>query len=248
MEPTTPGIDVAQRVAAELVARGARAVALVGSYASNTATSPYSDIDLYAIGAGPEYLLEVHDSTLVSISWRNVAGIQRSFIDPATALLAVPAWRSAIMLHDPSGVTEGIQSLARAWKWESISAAADSWVADSLTGYAEEVLRLGGAITRSRESAAAVQRNVLALRLPKVVAVHLRLLPASESTLSDEVSEAMGAEWSAAQATAFALGGESIGDSSRAAIHLFRLACVRVGGLLDERQAAVTTLALATVV
>jgi hypothetical protein len=47
---------------------------------------------------------------------------------------------------------------------------------------------------------------------------------------------------------AFAVGGESIGDSSRAAIHLFRLACVNAGGLLDERQAAVTKLALATVV
>lgn len=221
---------------------------MLGSHASGSATPPYSDIDLYAIGAGPEYLLEVHDSTLVSISWRNVAGVQRSFVDPSKALLAVPAWRSAVMLHDPSGVTEGIQSLARAWKWESISAAADAWVADSLTGYAEEVLQLGGAIARGHHSAAAVRRNLLALKLPIVIAVHLRLLPASESTLWDEVAGAMGTEWAEAQATAFALGGESIADSSRAAIRLFRLACVRVGGLLDERHTAVTKLASATVV
>lgn len=75
---TDPQIaDLARTVATELVAEGARAVALAGSHVRGDATE-LSDIDLYAIGSGPAYALRVVRGRLIAISWRTEADERRA--------------------------------------------------------------------------------------------------------------------------------------------------------------------------
>lgn len=239
---TDPEIaDLAQTVATGLVAEGATAVVLAGSHVRGDATE-LSDVDLYAIGSGAAYALRVVRGRLVAISWRTEDDERRALRQPASVGAVVPAWRAAHVLHDPDGVAEAFKREAAAFDWAAISAACDEWVAEAATGYAEEVLKLVAARRADDRLLAAVQRSVLALRLPTVLAVHHRLLYGTENRLWHLVAQAMGDEWAAAQAAALGLApGE---DADRAALQLFTLAANEVRPLLTPAQAAVVALAL----
>ncbi len=239
---TDPEIaDVARTVAVDLVGEGATAVVLAGSHARGDATD-LSDIDLYAIGEGPAYTLRVVRGRLVAVSWRSEDDERRALRQPASVGAVVPAWRAARILHDPEGVAEGLQCEAADFDWAAISAACDEWVADSTIGYAEEVLKLVAARRADDGLLAAVQRSVLVLRLPKVMAVRHRLLYDTENRLWHLVAQAMGEEWALAQTAAFGL--ESGEGPDHAAIQLFTLAVDSVRPLLTLSQVEVADLAL----
>lgn len=233
--------ELARAVALGLVADGARAVVLAGSHVRADATE-LSDVDLYAIGSGPAYVLRVVRDRLVAISWRTEDDERRALRQPASVGAVVPAWRAAHVLHDPDGVAEAFKREAAAFDWAAISAACDEWVAEAATGYAEEVLKLVAARRADDRLLAAVQRSVLALRLPLVMAVHQRLLYETENRLWHLVTQAMGEEWAAAQAAA--LGPAPGEDADRAALQLFTLAVDEVRPLLTPSQAEVADLAL----
>ena len=235
--------DVVREAAAALVAQGAEAVVLVGSEARGDAHAR-SDIDLYAIGAGPAYRLEVRSERLVSVSWRTLDAIRASLAAPEEVCQAVPAWAGSVILHDPNGTAAVIQGEARAFDWANIADACDACVPESLCGFAEEALKLRAALDRSDEWTALVQRDVLALGLASLVAVHRRLLFGTENVLWAQVAEALGPRWRAAQSSAFAQHGESVASSCAAALGLFALAAAEVDALLNERQRAVIRLAL----
>jgi len=234
-------VDLARAVAAELVAEGAKAVVIAGSQVRGDATE-VSDIDLYAIGSGPAYALRVVRGRLVAISWRREDDERRALRQPASVGAVVPAWRAAHVLHDPEGVAEGLKREAEAFDWAAISAACDEWVAEATTGYAEEVLKLVAARRADDRLLAAVQRSVLALRLPRVMAVYHRLLYETENRLWHLVAQAMGDEWAAAQAAALGLVPNE--DAARAGVRLFALAVAEVRPLLTESQVAVVDIAL----
>ena len=239
---TDPEIaDLARTVATDLVAEGATAVVLAGSQVRGDATE-LSDIDLYATGIGPAYTLRVVRGRIVAVSWRSEDDERRALRRPESVGAVVPAWRAAHVLHDPDGVAEALKREAEAFDWAAISAACDEWVAEATTGYAEEVLKLVAARRADDRLLAAVQRSVLALRLPRVMAVHHRLLYETENRLLHLVAQAMGEEWAAAQAAA--LGLASGEDADRAALQLFRLAVEEVRPLLTPSQAEVVDLAL----
>jgi len=233
-------IDLARTVATDLVAEGAKAVVLAGSQARGDATE-LSDIDLYAIGIGPAYALRVVRGRLVAISWRIEDDERRALRQPAAVGAVVPAWRDAHLLHDPDGLAAALKREAEAFDWAAISAACDEWVADATIGYAEEVQKLVAARRGDDRLLAAVQRSVLGLRLPQVMAVHHRLLYETENRLWYLVAQAMGDEWARAQAAA--LGPEPGEDADRAALQLFTLAANEVRPLLTPSQAEVVDLA-----
>jgi hypothetical protein len=238
-------IDRAGRVATDLVADGAKAVVLAGSQARGDA-GELSDIDVYAIGSGPAYTLRIVRGRLVAISWRSQDDEESALRHPASAGAAVPAWRAAYVLHDPDGVAEGLHRQAAAFDWATISTACDEWVAEATIGYAEEVLKLLAARRSGDHLLAAVQRSVLALRLPKVMAVHRRLLYDTENRLWQLVGQSMGSEWTTSQAAALGLAtGE---DADRAALHLFSLAVEEVRPLLRPSESEVADLALGAAV
>ncbi|GHJ48262.1 hypothetical protein Cs7R123_56040 [Catellatospora sp. TT07R-123] len=236
---------VADRFARELTANGARAVVLVGSVARGDAR-PTSDIDLVALGDGPEYRLAVCDGWQVSQSWRTVEQVRAGFAHPAGAGGAVPAWRGALILADPTGEAARLQAEARAWDWPLLGGAPDEWVAEQITGYAEEVHRLVGQSTGGSPRAAAVMRSLLAVRLATVLAVHHRILHDTENRLWDLVAAAEGPRWSEAQDTALGITPGGGAEMLRAAIELYAVAAQRVAHLLDADQAAVVRLALET--
>jgi hypothetical protein len=113
---------------------------------------------------------------------------------------------------------------------------ADRWVAEEITGYAEEVHRLVGNLQLQRRSAAGVQRSVLAICMAKILGVHLRILYDTENRLWDLVSARMGAKWAQLQSDALGEGGQSFEETCMAALQLFVLAAQEVRNLLDQRQ------------
>lgn len=233
--------DLAQVVASDLVGQGAKAAVLTGSHTRGDA-NPLSDVDIHAIGVGPVYTLRVERERLVAVSWKTEEDERRALREPTSVGAVVPAWRGAHILHDPDGLAARLRREAERFDWSAISVDSDKWVADATVGYAEEVLKLLAARRGNDRLLAAVQRSVLALRLPRVMAVHHRLLYETENRLWHLVAQRMGDEWAAAQAAA--LGLEPGEDADRAALRLFALAAEEVRPLLTPSQAAVAALAL----
>jgi predicted nucleotidyltransferase len=232
-------LAVAREVAQELAERGAEAVALVGSYVRGEAHA-HSDIDLLALGPRrlptsprPDELLR-RGGFLVSVSWRPADAHREDFRSPDWTAL-VPAWRSAIPIHDPGGVVQALKREAEAWTWADVEKP-DEWVAAQITGYAEEVHKLLGALAHERSWSAAVQRSLLAVRLARIMAVRLRLLHETENELWDLVAAELGEQWRRAQAAALGTGGESLEASCRAALELYRLAAREADPLLNDVQ------------
>jgi len=231
-------LHTAKAVARELAAEGAEAVVLMGSWVRGDAHRE-SDLDVNAIGRGTFYRLERRGPFLVSTSWRTAAAWRKTFRDPASVGGAIPGWRRARILYDPRGVARALKDAARQWTWAILGDRADAWVAEEITGYAEEAHRLVGNLATRRPWAAAVQRSVLALRMAPILAVRHRILYETENRLWDLVAAKMGTRWRRAQGAALGVGGESLRVGCVAALELFVLAARDVKPLLDHRQTAV---------
>jgi hypothetical protein len=221
-----------------LAAEDAEAVVLMGSWVRGDANRE-SDLDVNAIGRGTFYRLDRRGSFLVSTSWRTAAAWRRTFRHPVSVGGAIPGWRRARILHDPRGVARALKDDARRWTWAILGGRADAWVAEELTGYAEEVHKLVANLALRRWWAAAVQRSVLALRMAPILAVRHRILYETENRLWDLVAVKMGPRWRGTQSAALGVGGESLREGCEAALELFVLAARDVKPLLDHRQMTV---------
>jgi hypothetical protein len=132
---------LSQTVSRRLVRQGAEAVVVFGSWVRGDAYEE-SDIDVQAIGRGPHYRLERHQGFLVSISWNTTAQHRQAFKNPAETGGIIPAWRKPAIIYDPQGIADSLKQEAKRWRWQSLNKKADRWVAEEITGYAEEVHRL----------------------------------------------------------------------------------------------------------
>lgn len=99
---------VADVVADELIAAGAQAVILTGSWARGEGT-PESDLDLHALGNGPPYRLSRRDGYLLSVTWETAESVRAAFHGPLAAGGAVGGWRQAVILADPEGLAAALQ-------------------------------------------------------------------------------------------------------------------------------------------
>jgi hypothetical protein len=228
-------LNVSRTISRRLAAQGAEAVVLFGSRVRGDAYEE-SDIDMHAIGKGPQYRLERIQGFLVSISWMTDNQHRRMFKDPSKAGGIIPAWRSAVVLHDPHGIAHRLVQHAQRWQWQPLSKQADKWVAEELTGWAEEVHRLIGNLQLGRTSAAAVQRSVLAIQMAPTLAVHHRILYETENTLWDLVAKRMGVRWAQWQSAALGEGDQSFEETCNAALQLYAATAQEVSHLLDQRQ------------
>ena len=231
-------MTTARVLADELIEAGAQAVILVGSQARGDAHA-HSDIDLLALGDGPGYRLVRRDGHLIALTWQTAAACRESFTQPFAVGSVVPGWRGAVLLRDPAGQAAVIQAEAQRWTWDMVAGSVDALVAEEVTGYGEEVHKLVGALAGGKSLLAAVQRDVLALRLGPIMALHHRLLYDTENRLWELVAARMGARWSAAMKRAFGLGSERFDETCAAALELYSLAAAEVWPLFDERQRAV---------
>lgn len=232
-------LSVADRLARELIAEGADAVVVAGSYARGDA-GPESDLDLLAVGK-ESYLprLDVRDGLLVSMSSQPPALHRESFELPELVCEAVPGWRQALVLHDSKGLADDLVREARLWTWDPLARRCDEWVAEEVTARAETVHKLASTLADGRLPTASVKRNLLATRLARAMAVHHRVLYGSENLMWELVSGAMGEDWSAPQRVALGQHGGSFEGSCHAALRMYGLASAEVMGMLDERQGRV---------
>ena len=236
--PTVPEpvLAVAREQADILIAGGARAVVLTGSYATATPL-PHADIDLLAVGEGPHYRLSRRGDYLVATSWRTEAQVRGSFDAPMEVPTVVPGWRNAVILADAGSVAAILQTEAFDWTWERVAVACDRELADQAWGYAEEVHKLVGALDTGARTTAAVQRSIVALRLPGLLAIHRRLLYGSENRLWDLLAEHEGDPWATAQARALGTEPCTLEEGCRAALELYLLYVEAVRTLLTGAEA-----------
>jgi hypothetical protein len=228
-------LDVCQALSRRLAGQGAEAVVVFGSWVRGDAYRE-SDVDIHAVGRGPHYTLERYRRFLVSVSWATAGQHRQAFKDTSKVGGIIPAWRNAVVLYDPKGNAKALKQEALRWQWDLLGKRVDRWVAEQLTGYAEEVHRLIGNLQLQRESAASVQRSLLAIHVAPILAVYHRILYDSENQLWDLVSEKMGVRWAQLQKVALGISGQSFEETCRAALQLFVLAGREVGNLLDKRQ------------
>jgi hypothetical protein len=234
---------LADALVPELAAQGAAAVALTGSHARGEAM-PGSDLDLLVVGDGPAYRIDVRDGVLVAQSWATEDEHRARLNRPAAVGTCVPGWRAAVVLHDPSGIAGRLRQEALEWSWDPLGEDCDRWVAEEITGLAEEAFKIRAALRQGRMLMAAVQRTVVALRLAPILAVHHRMLYGTENVLWDVVGERMGPEWRRVQAAALATRSEPLDAGCAAALELFGMATRSVWELMDARQRAVVSQAL----
>ena len=228
-------LRTSKSISRRLVEQGAEAVVVFGSWVRGDAYEE-SDLDIHAIGKGTPTRLERYRNFLVSISWQTAKQDCRAFKDPKQAGGIIPAWRNAFILHDPKGVANALRQEALAWRWESLGKKTDRWVADEITGWAEEVHKLVGNLQVGRRTAASVQRFLLAIFMGKVLAVHHRLLYDTENRLWDLVSARMGPVWTRLQSAALGEEGQSLEESCKAALQLYILAAREVKNLLNAQE------------
>lgn len=231
-------LDLAHRVAERVARSGAEAVVLVGSHAVGTAHSA-SDVDLVAIGAGPEHETERCAGHLVVVSWRTAEVTRSAFVDPPLAGTAVPAWRTARIVWDGTGVAARLQAETQAWTWgPQLEEAADRWVADRLLYLTEEVLRMAAGFGQGRWPLAAANAAFIAMDLTTVAAVQRRLLLPSVNDKWSRTAEAEGERWTAARDLALGVMTAPLIDRLRAALELYRLATDRAAHLLPTAMTA----------
>lgn len=231
-------LKLARAFSPRLIDRGAEAIVLFGSWVRGDAYKE-SDIDIHVVGKGAHYSLERYQGYLLSVSWATQKQHLKAFKDPSQVCGVIPAWRNALIIYDPQGIARALKQEAERWKWDSFGKQADQWVAEELTGYAEEVQRLVGNLQLERRNVASVVRSVLAIRMAPILAVRHRIFYDTENQLWDFVSARMGTEWRRAQSISLSEGGESFEDTCKAALQLFMLTTREVRSLLNPRQHAV---------
>lgn len=226
---------VSQAVSRRLVREGAKAVVLFGSRVRGDACKE-SDIDIHAIGRRFHCRLERNQGFLISVAWMTPRQHHKAFKDPSQVGGIIPAWRNAAIIYDPQGTAQNLKEEAKSWRWEPLSKQADRWVAEEITGWAEEVHRLIGNLQLGRRSAAAVQRSVLAIKTAPILAVHHRILYDTENQLWNLVSTRMGTEWAQLQSIALGEGDQNFEDTCKAALKLYATVAQEVRHLLNRRQ------------
>jgi predicted nucleotidyltransferase len=230
-------MQTAREVAGRLAKERAEAVVLVGSRVRGD-VHEHSDVDLIAVGRGPVRRLEISGPFVVSVLWRTPGQVRDAFSD-FSDLSPILGWRRAAALYDPKRLAAGLKREAVAWTWEALAPRADAWVAEQITDCAEEVFKLAGNLRAGRYGAAAAQRSVLALRLPRVMAVHRRTLYDGDSQLYEAICAGMGEPWRRAHRRALGVQAETLEQTCGAAMELYALAAEETKALMDDRQFAV---------
>jgi len=217
---------------------GAVAVVLGGSWARGEAHRA-SDIDLWVLGHRYGRRTLLRDGFPVNIERTTERIERRRFRDPRRVGGCVPGWRSALVVHDPHGVAAKLVAEARAFRWSSIAAQCDRWVAEEITGWGEEAVKLVRALGEGQLETAAVQRNLLANRLAVVMAVHHRILWGSENGMWERVGARVGGPWQRAQRSALGASRGGFEASCRAALDLYGLTADAVRETLSDEQAGI---------
>jgi hypothetical protein len=230
----------------ELLERGAAAIWLAGSRARGDA-GPHSDIDIGVIGSERRPTeFRLHDGVLTSIVWTTAESVRASFVDPSQLGAAVPGWRRAILLFDPTGIGRQLRSAAASWTWADAERVSDAWAAAVFTQLAEEVHKLFNALAAGDIVMALTRRNLVVQRLPLVISIRKRFLYDSERELWSGAAQHLGAGFMADVECALGMHDVDPVRTIEAGLRLYAATGEICRPVLDARQGSVlqTTLAL----
>jgi hypothetical protein len=232
----------AQDVAHELAEDGALSVLVTGSHVRH-AGERESDLDIVALyrtkrsdAWKARHAITSYGGTMVVVVAETPRGAYGSFRDPGLIPTSVPGWRMGIILHDTDDIANELQREATAFSWSAVARECDAWVAMQVVGWAEEAHKVAAALRLGKQYQAAGNRALLALHLAGVLGVHRRILLETENELWGLVAREMGAAWASAQQSALSLNGESLEESSRAALRLYVIAADETERVLNPRQ------------
>jgi hypothetical protein len=203
--------------------RGAEAVVLAGEYARGK-HGTNGRLDIIAIGEGPASRLLRYNGFLVALRWVTVDEVRAAMSDPTAAPSTVVTWQEAICLLDREGVARWMQDEAAAWSWRRLPRPPEQVAADQLTTAAGRVYALAESLESAGYTAAAMHRAELVRELPRIVALHQRLLYLDDVEMAALVAERMGGPWHSALRTALGLRNEPFAAACRGALELYGLA------------------------
>jgi hypothetical protein len=215
-------LRIAGRLADEVDPHGRAAVLLAGSWARGDAHQA-SDIDLWVVGRrGRDRILE-RDGHMVCVKFSTAADERREMRNPGRLNGAVPGWRNAKILRDPHGVAARLRSEARRFRWPPIRKARDAYIADLLTGLAEEVAKLLRALDTGERETASIQRNLLANRMAFLWLLSQESLWETENGLWEAAGRTSGPQFRSVQRAALGTDLPSWRASCEAALRLYSL-------------------------
>ena len=160
---------------------------------------------------------------MVCVKFSTAADERREMRNPGRLDGAVPGWRNARILRDPYGVAARLRSEARRFRWPPLRKARDAYIADLLTGLAEEVAKLLRALETGEKETASVQRNLLANRMAFLWLLSQESLWETENGLWETAGRTSGAQFRSVQRTALGTDEPSWSASCEAALRLYSL-------------------------
>ncbi|HYA54163.1 MAG TPA: nucleotidyltransferase domain-containing protein [Thermoplasmata archaeon] len=213
------------RLAAKRWGRGDAAVLLAGSWSRGEAHVA-SDVDLWVVSRKPpsvRHQMLYREGRLVSVKFSTPAEERKELRDPGHFDGAVPGWRSAKIVRDPTGIAARLQGEARRFRWSLVRSRVRRYVGDQLAEWAEEVTKLVRALDTGERETASVQRNLISNRM-----AFLRLLPlgrwwTTENGLWERAGHQGGAAFRRAQRSALGTDGSGWRESCEAALRLYSL-------------------------
>ena len=167
---------------------------LVGSYARGEATT-HSDIDLthFVYGqASPQTAYYLYDDYLLSLLTIVLPDEAALFNQPQSAIYALPMWRDAHILLDPTGAIQSRQQYALDFDWQQIQEIANTRASFVLYKKSEEVITLLRMLETDNLWGAEALRGFLLNWFATAVAMHYGILIRSEKTLYPDIIDRLG--------------------------------------------------------
>lgn len=224
--PATLPDGLLATLVAELDGPDVIGVALGGSFARGAATA-YSDVDLApfyrADTSMPPKRLFWRDGWLVSVSPKTISGWREQMARPQWAIHLVPSAAWMRILRDSDGALAALVAEAQAFQWDPLRPAADAFASNALMLFAEDALKLLGALVREDEAAMLYPLGGLLHGLPWIVATQRGILIETQGTYLRQAQAAAGPESASSHAHLTTLGmrRESLRERAVAALRLY---------------------------
>ena len=167
---------------------------LVGSYARGEATA-HSDIDLTHFvreQSSPQTTYHLYNDHLLSLLTIALPDEATLFNQPQSAIYALPMWRDAHILLDPTGAIHARQQYALNFDWQQIKEIANIRASFVLYKKSEEVITLLRMLETDNLWGAEALRGFLLNWLATAVAMRYGILIRSEKTLYPDIIDYLG--------------------------------------------------------
>src|SRR5262249_12725796 len=142
---------------------------------------------------------------------------------PEWAIQLVPSAAQLRILLDKEGALAALVAEARAFRWEPLQSAADAFASDLLMLFAEQALKLLGALAQDNEGVVPYPLGELLHGLAWAMATQRGVLIESGGAYFRQVQATVGTKsaWSSAHRTALGTHGEPLRERATAALQLY---------------------------